>query len=190
MSTSADEKRSTNHRNRVFIAISLDGYIADDKGKVDFLYLFPDPVDDDMGYAAFMEGVDALLMGRKTFETVIGFGVEWPYKVPVYVWTSDIADVPPELEGKVMLVSGTVEQVVDYIHDRGHLSLYIDGGQVIQSLLEKDLIEEMIITIAPVLLGAGRKLFGDLSRQLSFRCVSSKVYPNGLVQSRFVRSGK
>lgn len=177
-------------QNRVYIATSLDGFISDHQGKVDFLYSFPDPGDDDMGYAAFMEGVDALLMGRKTYETVIGFGVEWPYKVPVYVWTSNPAELPAELEGKVILVSGTMEQVVTYIHDRGHLSLYIDGGQVIQSFLERDLVDEMVITIAPVLLGTGRKLFGDLSSNRLFKCVSSKVFSNGLVQSHFVRTGK
>jgi dihydrofolate reductase len=80
--------------NKVFIATSLDGFIADKNGSVDFLYEYPEPEGEDMGFYNFMFGIDALLMGRKTFETVLGFGVAWPYTKPVFVWSSTLKAIP------------------------------------------------------------------------------------------------
>ncbi|MEY4029012.1 MAG: hypothetical protein RJA90_197 [Bacteroidota bacterium] len=84
---------------KVFIATSLDGYIADLNGSVDFLYDYPDIEGEDMGYLAFIASIDALVMGRKTFETVLGFDVDWPYDRPVFVWTTELKEVPTLLEG-------------------------------------------------------------------------------------------
>ena len=97
---------------KVFIAASLDGYIADQYGSVDFLYQYPEPAGEDMGYYNFMSTIDALVMGRKTFETVLGFGVEWPYTKPVFVWTSHLKSVPKELEPKVQLINGNPKQII------------------------------------------------------------------------------
>lgn len=171
--------------NKVFIATSLDGFIADASGQVGFLDTFPMPEGDDMGYYAFIAQIDAILMGRKSFESVLGFGVEWPYTKPVFVWSSTLREVPEQLSSKVKLVSGGLNEILQTIHDAGYLNLYVDGGQVIQSFLRQELIDEMTITTIPVLLGAGIPLFGPLNEMIKFTCVHSKVYETGLVQSRF-----
>jgi dihydrofolate reductase len=173
--------------NKVFIAASIDGYIADASGKVDFLDAYPHTEGEDMGYQDFITGVDAILMGRKSFETVLGFGIEWPYPKMVFVWSNTLEKVPDELETKVRLVKGNVFEVLERIRKEGYMHLYIDGGQVIQSFLKEDLIHEMTITTVPMLLGSGVPLFGSLNRWLSFNCVRSKRYKNGLVQSVYVR---
>lgn len=173
--------------NSVFIACSLDGYIAEAGGKIDFLDLFPMPEDDDMGYAAQMNKTDAILMGRKSFETVLGFGIPWPYTKPVFVWTNTLAKLPDGLASQVQLISGSTKEVLNQIQERGYMNVYVDGGMVIQSFLQEDLIDEMTITTIPVLLGAGISLFGKLDRMLKFRCIHSRQYPGGLTQSVFVR---
>lgn len=173
--------------NKVFIATSLDGYIAEADGKIDFLHAYPDPVNEDMGWDRFIGGVDAILMGRRTYETVIGFGIEWPYNIPVFVWTSTLNETAAGLEEKVKLISGDTRQVIDLIHQLGYTRIYIDGGQVIQALLAEDLIDEMIITIIPILLGAGIRLFGDPGRPLMFKCTEARTFSNGTMQSKYER---
>ncbi len=177
----------SSHRNKVYIATSLDGYIAEPDGGIGFLEAFPDPADEDMGFHAFMSEVDAMLMGRKTYETVIGFGVDWPYTLPVFVWSSSLKAPKPGLEEKVRMVEGDARSVLSQIHSLGHSSLYIDGGRTIQSLLKEDLIEEMTITTIPVLIGSGIPLFGGLEGRPKFVCKDCRRFSNGTVQSRFVR---
>lgn len=170
-----------------FIATSLDGYIADRNGRVDFLEMIPNPENLDMGYLAFNENIDALLMGRNSFETVCGFDVPWPYDKPVFVLSNSLRKIPAAYAGKAFLVSGTIGQVLNELENKGFHRLYIDGGKTIQSCLQKDLIEEMIITVFPVLLGGGIPLFGNLDKHLAFELVSSKVYLEQLVQLHYRR---
>lgn len=173
--------------NRVYIATSLDGFISDRNGGLAWLDSVENPEGDDMGYGNFMANTDALLMGRTTFETVCGFDVEWPYTKPVYVLSNSLTKVPAEYEGKVWLVKGKLPEVLQYIHERGHLSLYIDGGQTITNFLAQGLIDEMILTVFPVLLGGGHPLFGDLPVAQDFELVNSKVCLGKLVQSHYRR---
>jgi dihydrofolate reductase len=175
---------------KVFIATSLDGFIADHNGSVDFLYKYPDIPNEDMGYVKFISSIDAILMGRKTFETVLGFGVEWPYKKPVYVWTSALKKIPSELEGKVFYINGTPETIISTLGNNHHNNIYLDGGKTIQSFLNEGLVDEMIITTIPVLLGSGIFLFGELKTYQYFECTDSKHYSNGTTQSTFVRTIK
>jgi dihydrofolate reductase len=174
--------------NRVYIATSLDGYIADADGKVGFLDTFPMPEHDDMGFAEFMGRTEAILMGRKSFETVLGFGVAWPYAKPVFVWTQTLQKIPESLAGKVTLVSGEIIEVLKRIHKEGYFELYIDGGLTIQSFLKHDLIDEITITTIPVLMGGGIPLFGPVKGMLTFSCVKSKSYGNGLSQNVYTRT--
>jgi len=174
-------------KNSVYIATSLDGYIADSQGKIDFLNTFTFPEGEDMGYSAFMNGIDALVMGRVTFETVCGFDVPWPYEKPVYVLSNSLNEIPKGYEGKVFLVKGTLNEVLSEIHSNDHHRLYIDGGSTIQGFLKEDLIDEMIITTIPVLVGGGHPLFGELDKSLKFECVSSARYADKVVQNRFLR---
>ena len=170
---------------KVFIAASLDGYIADQYGSVDFLYQYPEPAGEDMGYYNFMSTIDALVMGRKTFETVLGFGVEWPYTKPVFVWTSHLKSVPKELEPKVQLINGNPKQIISMLNEKNLHNIYVDGAKAIQSFLNEDLIDEMTITTIPSLLGSGIPLFNGISKAVYFEAVESKTYSHGVIQSVF-----
>lgn len=176
--------------HKVYIATSLDGFIADANGGIEFLDTFPIEEGTDMGYDHFINNIDALLMGRKTFDTVLGFGIEWPYKKPVFVWSHTLTSVPEELQNKVHLVSGNTLEVLQNIHEQGYMRLYIDGGMVIQSLLKENLIDEMIITTIPIVIGSGISLFGETKHTLKFRCTDSKVFENGLSQQVYKKLDK
>ncbi len=172
--------------NYVYVATSLDGFIAAYDGGLDWLEEIPNPEKDDFGYAKFMSGIDALLMGRKTFDKVLTFG-SWPYSKPVFVLSRSNIKVPKELVGKVEFVNGEPIAVVDQLKEMGHQNLYIDGGVTIQNFLEADLIDEMIITRVPVLLGDGIPLFGKLSQRLKFSHKKTEVLGNTLVKTYYTR---
>lgn len=175
------------NKNIVFIAKSLDGYIADKNGGLDWLHAIPNPDNNDMGYSELMSAIDAVVMGRTTFETVIGFDVPWPYEKHVFVLSNSLKTVPEELEGKVSLMRGTPQEILDQIHQKGYFRLYIDGGSTIQSFLKEDLIDELRITTIPILLGGGFSLFGDLSEPLEFELINSKVFLGHIVQNCYKR---
>lgn len=173
--------------NIVFIGTSIDGYIADKEGQLGFLEAVPNPDGLDFGFGKMMASVDALLMGRNTYEFVLGFDGEWPYAKPVYVLSSNLSQVPERLQEKVFIVKGELEEVVTDLNAKGMLRLYIDGGQVIQSFLAKDMIDEMIITRVPMLLGGGVPLFGTLAEHLEFEHVKTEVMLNAHVKSHYRR---
>lgn len=175
------------HSNQVFIATSMDGYIADKDGGIDFLDTIPEINTIDSGYEAFTANIDALVMGRTTFETVCGFDIEWPYKKPVYVLSNSLREIPDKYKGQVYLVKGKLTDVLEEIHSRGHKHLYIDGGRTIQNFLKEDLIDRMVITVIPVVLGDGIPLFGDQPNPLRFDCVESKIFLDKIVQNHFVK---
>lgn len=175
------------HTNKVYIATSMDGYIADRNGGLDWLDRIPNPHNEDMGYTPFMEQIDALVMGRTTFETVCGFDVDWPYQKPVYVLSNTLESIPKSHEGKAFLVKGALTEVLAHIHQKGHYHLYIDGGKTIQSFLKADLIDTLIITQIPTLLGGGIPLFSDLSGPIEFDLIASRVFLNQLVQNEYCR---
>ena len=176
-----------NTKNSVYIATSIDGYIADREGGLGWLDIIPFPEGEDMGYYAFMSRIDAIVMGRKSFETVIGFGIDWPYEKPVFVMSRTLASVPQDLVEKVFIVSGTLQEVLDEIHSRGFMRLYIDGGKTIQGFLKADMIDEMIITTIPVLLGGGVPLFGALEDRLRFDFVEAGLHFDQIAQCRMLR---
>lgn len=176
-----------NKKNSVFIATSLDGYIADKNGGIDWLHSIPNPNNDDMGYIEFTRNIDALVMGRTTFETVCGFDIEWPYEKPVFVLSNTLMEIPESHQGKAFLVTGSLAEILNYIHQQGHYHLYVDGGATIQSFLKEDLIDEMLITTFPILLGGGYPLFSELSNELEFELIESKIFLNQLPQNHFRR---
>ncbi len=132
--------------NIVNVGISLDGYIADRNGGLDWLNMVPNPDNDDFGFANFMGHIDALVMGRKTLDMILSFGCEWPYSKPVFVMSSTMKDVPEAVQGKVEIMNGSLENIVKTLNTKGFKKLYIDGGKLIQSFLEKDMIDELILT--------------------------------------------
>ncbi|WP_300179107.1 dihydrofolate reductase family protein [uncultured Aliivibrio sp.] len=173
--------------NSVFIATSLDGYIADKNGGIDWLHAIPNPDQNSMGYVEHFDRIDAMVMGRNTLDMVLSFGIDWPYSKPVFVLSNTMTLVPEGYEDKVFLVKGRLKKVLEQIHAKGFMNLYIDGGVTIQNFLKEDLIDEMIITTIPVLLGGGSPLFGNIESPLDFKCVKTETFLDAIVQNHFVR---
>ena len=173
--------------NKVFIARSLDGYIADKNGGLDWLNMVPNPDHLDMGYEKFIQSVDAIVMGRATFAMVCSFDMDWPYPIPVFVLSKSLKSVPEDLENKMTLVSGPLSEILEQIHNKGYNQLYIDGGLTVQNFLKEDLIDELIITTIPILLGGGIPLFGELPKAMEFEHVKSELFLDTLVQDSYRR---
>jgi dihydrofolate reductase len=176
-----------NKKNSVFIATSLDGYIADKIGGIDWLYSIPNPSNNDMGYIEFISDIDALVMGRTTFETVCGFDVDWPYDKPVFVLSTTLQEIPESHKGKAFLVKGTLTEILEQIHKKGYHRLYIDGGTTIRNFLKTDFIDEMIITTIPILLGGGSPLFSELPKELEFELIKTTTFLNQVSQNHYKR---
>ncbi|SOE20925.1 Dihydrofolate reductase [Spirosomataceae bacterium TFI 002] len=174
-------------KNIVFIAKSLDGYIAGKNGELDWLHSIPNPDQIDMGFGNLMTEIDAIVMGRTTFETVCGFGGEWPYTKQVFVLSNSLTKVPEQYASKVELLAGKPQEILNTIHNKGFYTLYIDGGSTIQNFLKEDLIDELRLTTIPILLGGGFSLFGDLSEPLRFHHVYSEVFFGQVVQDHYKR---
>jgi dihydrofolate reductase len=165
----------------VFIAASLDGFIARANDDLDWL---PADGGEPHGYDEFMATVDALVIGRRTFEKVLTFG-SWPYEKPVFVLsTRAIAAAPPG--AVVERMSGAPAEIVSQLAARGVGHIYVDGGITIQRFLQAGLIQRLIITRIPVLLGEGIPLFGALQGDIVLRHVGTRQYAGGLVQSEYV----
>lgn len=173
--------------NIVFIATSLDGFIADKKNSLDWLHSISNPTNDDMGFFEHMERVDALVMGRNTLDLVISMEVDWPYSKPVFVLSHTMTSAPEGYEDKVSMINGELKEIVQKLKALGFSNLYVDGGLTIQSFLKEDLIDEMIISTIPILLGGGIPLFGSLAQPLKFKHIRSECYIDAIVQSKFVR---
>lgn len=171
--------------NFVYIAQSLDGYIAGPHGELDWLETIENPEQNDFGFSAFMNNIDALLMGKNTFEMVASFG-EWPYQKPVFVVSNSLLSLPSGFDGKAHLLKGKPKELLTVLHGKGFNHLYIDGGLLIQSFLNEHLIDELIVTTIPVLLGEGIPLFGHLSGRIKLRLESSEVLANQLVKSHYI----
>ena len=166
----------------VFIGTSLDGFIARTNGDLDFL---PPGGGEPHGYDEFMASVDALVIGRKTFETVLTFDA-WPYgEKPVFVLST--RPLAPTPHGAVVeRLSGPPADIVSQLTVRGIHHVYVDGGITIQRFLEAGLIQRLIITRVPVLIGDGIPLFGPLQRDIALKHVATRHYATGLVQSEYV----
>ncbi|WP_164156204.1 dihydrofolate reductase family protein [Sandarakinorhabdus rubra] len=171
-------------QGHVFIATSLDGFIARDDGSIDWLNA-ANAAGEDHGYGDFIAGMDAILMGRETFRTVAGFE-PWPFQLPVLVLsrTQDSALLPAWLAERVAIVRSLPEATA-LAAARGWRNLYIDGGETIRSALAAGLVRSLVISRLPVLLGQGRPLFGPQVTDVEVRHVCTRSFPSGLVQSRY-----
>ena len=174
-------------KNSVFIARSLDGFIADRRGGLDWLNRIPNPDHLDLGYEKFIGGVDAIVMGRATFDVVCSFDMDWPYKRPVFVLSNTLYSLPEKYKGKAELLKGSLSRILEEIHRKGFTRLYIDGGTTITNFLKEDLIDEITITTIPILLGGGSPLFGELSEEMEFEHVKSVLHLDALVQDTYRR---
>lgn len=176
-------------KTSVYIATSFDGFIARKNGELDWLpgadgEPVPDSEGEDFGYNAFIQSIDTLIMGRNTFETVISFG-QWPYKKPVIVLSSTLDKLPDDLPATVELKCCSPEELSDELNISGARHLYIDGGKTIQKFLEAGLIDELIISQVPVLIGSGIPLFGPLNKDIKLSHLETTSFKNGFVQNKY-----
>jgi dihydrofolate reductase len=166
----------------VFIGTSVDGFIARPNGDLDFL---PPDGGEPHGYDEFMASVDALVIGRKTFETVLAYA-EWPYGgKPVVVLSSRPVDLSAVRGGVVEQMAGSPAEIVSNLAARGVHHIYVDGGITIQGFLRAGLVQRLIITRVPVLIGDGIPLFGTLPRDVRLHHVATQHYASGLVKSEY-----
>jgi dihydrofolate reductase len=169
----------------VFVGTSLDGFIARLNGDFDFL---PPGGGEPHGYDEFMATVDALVIGRHTFETVLKFDT-WPYgEKPVFVLSTGTL-APAPRGAAVEHMSGHPAEIAERLDARGIRHVYVDGGITIQRFLQAGLIHRLIITRVPVLIGNGIPLFGGLPRDILLRHIATRHFPSGLVQSEYHLGG-
>ena len=170
----------------VFVGASVDGFIARPNDDLDFL---PEGGGEPHGYDEFIASVDALVIGRKTYEKVLTFAA-WPYgDKRVVVLSSRPVDLSAAVGGVVEQMAGPEAEIVSQLAATGAHHLYVDGGITIQRFLRAGLIQRLIITRVPVLVGDGVPLFGALPRDIRLRHVATRDYPSGLVQSEYQVAG-
>jgi dihydrofolate reductase len=171
----------------VYIATSLDGFIARNDGSIDWLMEANKtvPSGEDCGYAAFMSTVDVLIMGRNTYDQVASFD-PWPYDGKrVVVLTSTAINLRQGPGIRLESSAESPQELLKRLASEGLVHAYVDGGKVIQSFLSNGLIDRLTVTVIPVLLGAGRPLFGRLVTDQKLRLVESNAYPFGFVQTTY-----
>lgn len=163
---------------RVFIACSLDGFIAGPGGDLSWLPA-PEPGGPDYGYGDLLADTTALLMGRQTYDSVAAFP-EWPYgDLPVFVATSrPLRPVAPT----VTAIAGRPSELLATVRRAAPGNVYLDGGALIRSLLDEGLVDRLTLTVVPVVLGTGVPLFAGAARRHELELVSAVDYPGGLVQ--------
>jgi dihydrofolate reductase len=168
-----------------YVGTSLDGFIARPDGDVSWL---PPPAEgQDYGWSEFIATIDALVMGRATFEKVLSFG-GWPYEgTPVYALSQTLEGVPQRLEGKAEVSSLAPHPLMQRLAAVGHDRIYVDGGRIIQSFLRADLLDEIVVTTAPILIGKGIPLFGSIDADMPWEHLSTQTYDGGLVKSSYRR---
>ena len=167
-------------KTSVFVGVSVDGFLARDKGELDFLDAGGS---EPHGYEEFIATVDTIVIGRKTFEVVLGFG-SWPY--PSRLRVVVLSSSPIDLKGHpVERMQGTPAEVHAKLVATGATHVYLDGGITIQGFLAAGLVDRLVVSHVPVLIGQGIPLFGSLRGDVKLRLVASRTYRTGLVQSEY-----
>lgn len=173
---------------RVYIATSIDGFIAGPADELDWL---GDPSPDDVvppgavGFGAFMADVGSMLMGRRTYDVVRGMGPDWYYgATPILVRTRRPLDADPPATARA--IEGPIERCLDEaLEQAGGRDVYVDGGATVRAALDAGRVDDVIVTMAPVVLGRGVPLFAGLERRHRMEIVSHVDYGRGMVQWRF-----
>jgi dihydrofolate reductase len=170
----------------VFIATSLDGFIARPDGAIDWLVEGWPEVGHDYGFSEFMGSVDGLIMGRGTFEKVSTFDT-WLYSKPVVVMSRTLRqrDIREDLADRVRISASEPKDVLAELEREGWKRAYVDGGRVIQSFLREGLIEDMVLTRIPILLGEGLPLFGTLPGDIKLTHLKTTTHASGFVESHY-----
>ena len=169
----------------VYIATSLDGYIARQDGGIDWLHIVEQP-GEDYGYAAFWNSIDTLVMGRKTYETALGFG-DWPYADKRCVVLSHRSASAHHGEE---FFCGEPESLAEKLAAEGAHRVYVDGGEVIRQFLAAGLVDDLTLSVVPVLLGDGIPLFRAGGPEQRLALIEGRTFPSGLVQLRYLTATK
>lgn len=177
----------------VYIATSVDGYIATPDGGVDWLHtsgnLEADMGSEDMGFQSFMDSVDCMIMGRKCMEMISSMNLtpeQWPYgDVRIVVLSNTVKEPPENLREKVEMYSGDIQELILKLESSGFKHAYIDGGSTITSFVNLKLINEMTITKVPVLLGEGIPLFGKINKSVKLENAEASAFPNDFIQVKY-----
>jgi dihydrofolate reductase len=174
-------------KTRIYIAATVDGFIARADGSID--WLDHDSGGQDYGWAAFRGQLDALIIGRRTYEQVLGFGVDWPYRgLSTVVWSRRLTnqDIPDALADEDVEVSALPPSaLLDALGARGLREVWIDGGQTLQAFLAEGLVDLMTVTWLPVLIGQGRPLFGALPEDVRLTHLETQSFESGIVQTTY-----
>lgn len=179
----------------VYIATSVDGFIAKKDGSVDWLHSAGNPEAEmgdqaDMGFADFIASVDCMVMGRKCMEMISSMNLtpeQWPYgDTRIIVLSNTLKEAPDNVKGKVEMYSGDLNDLIAKLGNDGFMHAYIDGGTTIQAFINLGLINEMTITRAPVLLGEGVPLFGKINRDIKLEQTQAIAFANDFIQEKFV----
>jgi len=177
----------------VYIATSVDGYIATADGGVDWLHtagnLEVDMGSEDMGFQSYMDSVDCMIIGRKCMEMISSMNItpeQWPYgDVRIVVLSNTVKKPPENLSGKIEMYSGDIQDLIIKLESSGFKHAYIDGGSTITSFINLELINEMTITKAPVLLGGGKPLFGKINKNVKLENAKASSFPNDFIQVKY-----
>ena len=178
----------------VFIATSVDGFIAREDGSIDWLDSSGSQEADmgenaDMGFGHFISSVDCLIMGRSTMEMISSFNLspeQWPYKdVQIIALSNTITEPPENLKERVKMYSGDLRALITKLEKEGCKHAYIDGGKTIQAFMNLKLIDEITITRVPIILGKGKPLFGKTGHDIKLESAEATAFPNDFVQVRY-----
>jgi dihydrofolate reductase len=177
-----------------YIATSADGFIATKDGSVDWLHSAGNgkalaEEHADMGFNAYLASVDCMIMGRKTLETISDMNLNdelWPYgDLRIIVLSSTLSSPPANMKDKIELFSGDLTQLIASLEEQSHQHAYIDGGTTIQAFMQLNLLNEITITKAPVLLGEGIPLFGKINTPVKLDHAESATFENDFVQLKY-----
>lgn len=181
-------------RCSAFIATSADGYIATPDGGVEWLASagcadVDKSEPDDMGFKAYIASIDCLIMGRKTLQKLASFNLtdeQWPYgDRRIVALSRSQKSLPANLSGKAEFYHGSIPDLLAKLQSEGHQQAYIDGGETITAFIEQRLLDEITVTVAPLLLGEGIPLFGRLSQSVPLHQTRTRHFPNGFVQLHY-----
>lgn len=171
-----------NRKLILYIATSIDGYIATPDGNLDWLSIVASP-GEDYGYHEFTQTIDTVIMGRKTYDKVLTFGIPYPHADKMsYI----ITGTPRPAEGNIEFYTGDLTELITNLKSRPGNNIFCDGGaQLVNELMKQDLIDEYIISVIPVFLGGGIKLFNDGRPQTKMNFLAAKTFSSGLVQLHY-----
>ena len=178
----------------VYIATSVDGFIAKPDGNIDWLHTCGDSTaimgdQADMGFNSFLASVDCIIMGRKCMEVIAKMNLtpeQWPYgNIRIIALSNTLKEAPNSMKDRVEMYSGDLNTLVSKLENEGFKHAYIDGGMTIQNFIDLKLINEMTITKAPILLGEGISLFGKSNHGIRLTQAEAIAFPNDFIQLKY-----